>query len=89
MTPTPRTPREPVLTATLLVPVVVWAAAYFGFDVDKILATQLAGGVLLVGSLVARQRVRPLSKPTPSAEALLARRVRESQRAKAPPFDTP
>jgi hypothetical protein len=25
----------------------------------------------------------------PSAEALLAQRVRESQRAKAPPFDTP
>jgi hypothetical protein len=29
------------------------------------------------------------NRPAPSAEALLARRVRESQKAKAPPFDTP
>jgi hypothetical protein len=78
-----RTPHEPVLTATLLAPVVVWLAAYFGFDMDEAAATQIAGVVLLVGSLFARQRVRPLSKgPGPSAAGLLGRRARST-----PPTD--
>jgi hypothetical protein len=63
-----RTPHEPVLTATLLAPVVVWLAAYFGFDMDEAAATQIAGVVLLVGSLFARQRVRPLSKGPSAVE---------------------
>jgi len=75
-----RTVHEPVLTATLLAPLVVWLAAYFGFDLDEATATQIAGGVLLAGSLVARQRVRPLSKgPGPSAAGLLGQRVRTTK----------
>jgi len=74
---------EPVLTATLLAPLVVWALAYFGFDVDTLTATQLASGVLAVGSLFARSRVRPLSKgPGPSAAGILPRSRR--QRPSAP-----
>jgi hypothetical protein len=90
MTPTPKS--EPVISATLLAPVIVWLVAYFwpGTEVSSEQATIAATIVLAIGSAVARSRVRPLSKPpAPSAEALLARRVRESQQAKAPPFEAP
>lgn len=66
MTPTPRS--EPVLFATLLAPVVVWLAAYFGLDMDETAATQVAGGVLLAGSVLARSRVRTRATlPDPDA----------------------
>jgi len=51
-----------------------------GVDLTEATATQIAGGVLLAGSLVARQRVRPLSKgPGPSAAGLLGQRVRTTK----------
>ena len=85
-----RTVHEPVLTATLLAPLVVWLAAYFGFYLDEATATQLAGGVLLVGSLFARQRVRPLSKgPGPSAAGLLGQRAKRDTRGGYPSGDVP
>jgi len=67
MTPTPKS--EPVLTATLLAPVLVWLVAYFfpGTDISSEQATIAATVVLAIGSAVARTRVRPLSKPAPSA----------------------
>jgi len=66
MTPTPKS--EPVLTATLLAPVLVWLAAYFfpGTDVSTEQATIAATVVLAIGSAVARSRVRPLHKPAPA-----------------------
>lgn len=92
MTPTPKS--EPVLTATLLAPVVVWAAAYFGLSMDTTTATQLAGVVLLAGSVLARSRVRTRAslpdptavKPPPSAAPLFSDRA---TKYKTPPFDPP
>lgn len=85
MTPSPRT--EPVLSATLLVPVVVWLAAYFGLDMDEQTATAVAGVVLLAGSLFARSKVRTRTtlpdptavKPPPSAAGLLGRRAKATK----------
>jgi hypothetical protein len=48
---------------------------------------EIAAVVLAVGALVGVYKAK--NAPPASAEALLAQRVRESQRAKAPPFDTP
>ena len=89
MTPTPKS--EPVLTATLLVPVIVWLAAYFfpGTEVSTEQATIAATVVLAVGSAVARSRVRTKAtlpdpeavKPPPSVAPLLSRRVRSDRPA--------
>jgi len=68
MTPTPRS--EPVLTATLLAPVLVWLVAYFfpGTDISSEQATIAATVVLAIGSAVARSRVRTkASLPEPDA----------------------
>jgi hypothetical protein len=48
---------------------------------------EIAAAVLAVGALVGVYKAK--NAPPPSAEALLARRVRESQQAKAPPFEAP
>jgi hypothetical protein len=89
----------PVLSATLIAPAVAWLIARYlpGVDLSDEQVNMIAGLVLTAGSFLATALVR--SKRTlpdpravrrpPSAEALLARRVRESQQAKAPPFDTP
>ena len=68
MTPTPKS--EPVLTATLLAPVLVWLVAYFfpGTDISSEQATIAATVVLAIGSAVARSRVRTkASLPEPDA----------------------
>lgn len=68
MIPTPRS--EPVLTATLLAPVVAWVIAYFwpGTDVPTEQATIIATVILAIGSAVARSRVRTrASLPDPDA----------------------
>jgi hypothetical protein len=62
MTPTPKS--EPVRTATLLAPAIVWLAAYFwpGTEVSSEQATIAATVVLAAGSWFARRRVRPVAK---------------------------
>jgi hypothetical protein len=57
-----RLARENVTAATI-VPIVVWLAAYFGFDVDETTATEIAGVVLVVLGFIARQRSTPVSDP--------------------------
>lgn len=56
--------REPVATATL-VPIIVWLAAHFGFEVDAETATMVAGALLVVCQLVARSMVTPTDKIGP------------------------
>lgn len=54
--------KEPVATA-VIVPIIVWCATYFGLDIDENAATAVAGGVLVVLGLFARQTVTPLADP--------------------------
>lgn len=54
--------KEPVATATI-VPIIIWCAAHFGFDVDEDGATAIAGAVLVILGLFARQTVTPLANP--------------------------
>lgn len=54
--------KEPV-TLAVLVPIIVWCAVHFGFDVDEDGATAIAGGVLVILGLFARQTVTPLADP--------------------------
>jgi hypothetical protein len=59
---------EPVAIATVLIPVIVWLAAYFGIDVSAETATAIAGAVLAVGGTVARAMVRTKrTLPNPDA----------------------
>ena len=92
MTPTPKS--EPVLTATLLAPGVVFLATYFGFQVDLLLATQIAGGALAVGSVVARRYVTPVAKvqndATPAPTTYFQDpAAKPAMRKSPPPFDPP
>lgn len=61
-----RLSKEPV-TAAVLVPVIVWLATYFGFNVDEETATAIAGALLVLIGLFARQRVTPLADPHDNA----------------------
>jgi hypothetical protein len=89
----------PVLSATLIAPAVAWLIARYlpGVDLSDEQVNVIAGlvwaaGAFLATALVRSKRTLPdpkAVKAAPSAEALLAQRVRESQKAKAPPFDTP
>jgi hypothetical protein len=61
------------------------AAAYIVADPRDLPAWVVTGALAVNAASVYWVR----NRPAPSAEALLARRVRESQKAKAPPFDAP
>jgi hypothetical protein len=64
---------------------VLEAAAYIAADPRDLPAWVVTGALAVNAASVYWVR----NRPPPSAEVLLARRVRESQQAKAPPFDTP
>jgi hypothetical protein len=53
--------REPVLVAALA-SALTWLGAKYGINVDPAQATAIAGAVLLVGTLFARQQVTPVAK---------------------------
>jgi hypothetical protein len=64
---------------------VLEAAAYIAADPHDLPSWVVTGALAVnaIGVLWVRNR------PPPSAEVLLARRVRESQRQQAPPFEAP
>jgi hypothetical protein len=49
---------EPVILATVLAPALTWLATRYGFDLTPLQATQAAGVILAIGSLLARSAVR-------------------------------
>ena len=53
---------EPVLTVTVLTPIIVFVVTYLGMDMDFETATAIATAVLAVGGWFARQRVTPVDK---------------------------
>jgi hypothetical protein len=61
------------------------AAAYVAADPRDLPAWVVTGALAVNAAGVYFVR----NRPPPSAEALLARRVRESQRQQAPPFEAP
>jgi hypothetical protein len=64
---------------------VLEAAAYVAADPRDLPAWVVTGALAVNAAGVYFVR----NRPPPSAEALLARRVREAQQAKAPPFEAP
>lgn len=57
-----RLAKEPVSVA-VIVPIIVWVVTYFGIDMDEATATAIAGGVLAILGLFARQKVTPVADP--------------------------
>jgi hypothetical protein len=53
---------EPV-TLAVLIPLVVWLAAHFGFNVDEDTASAIAGGLLVILGFFARHAVTPVANP--------------------------
>lgn len=53
---------EPVMTAAVVVPIVMWLALRFGVDMDIETATAISTAVLVIGGWMARQRVTPTTK---------------------------
>jgi hypothetical protein len=59
---------EPVALAAVLAPIIVYLAAYLGFDVSGETAATIAGAVLVVGGGIARSLVRTKrTLPDPNA----------------------
>jgi hypothetical protein len=59
---------EPVAIGTVLVPLVVWLAARYGFKVDADTAIQIAGALVVIGAGAARAMVRTKrTLPNPDA----------------------
>jgi hypothetical protein len=59
---------EPVAIGTVLVPLVVWLAARYGFKADEDTATQIAGILVVIGAGLARAMVRTKrTLPNPDA----------------------
>lgn len=54
--------KEPVAIA-ILVPIVIWLAAHFGLKVDEDAASAIAGAVLVILGVFARQTVTPVADP--------------------------
>jgi len=58
---------EPIFSLPVLVPIIVWAAARFGFSLDDSTATYIAGAVLAGTAWLARRQVTPVANPHDSA----------------------
>lgn len=54
--------KEPVAIATLI-PIIVWLAAHYGFNLDEDTASAIAAGVLFILGIFARQTVTPVADP--------------------------
>jgi hypothetical protein len=55
--------QNPVLV-TMLVPIIVWVATYFGLDMNETVATAIAGLLLVIlGSVTHLRKVTPVANP--------------------------